>query len=365
MSGLSGVNREPGVWQTAYAYWKKELANEAIDPKKVSTTDAMLGTMAVPLALFFSSLPYGCDSESDSSADQACNSEGGANPVLTSSGINAQPAKVSAADFARPEGVQIRYTPESTPFATSCDGSIDQIDFNCQIEQAEHEEIIDYGNFDATITFYEKPVSNIQCTATDKWGETTFVLYPPEVTSTSVDLPLAGIKANSSALSGTPVEFQAINPDESVYSYLWEFGDGTSLVGPVVSKTYAVAPGTMETYNIRLTVSRIDDPTVHSSAMQSIVIYTEADLPLAGINAVSKALSGTPVEFQAVDSDESAYTYLWEFGDGTNATGAVVNKTYAIIPGTMGTYTVRLTVSRIDNPSVHNAVTQGILIYTE
>jgi len=127
--------------------------------------------------------------------------------------------------------------------------------------------------------------------------------------------------------------------DGSIVSYAWDFGDGSSAQGAMVTHTYASAG----TFTPKLTVT--DNGGATASAMVSVTLIT-TDLPPTA-RAFASPTSGTApldVSFDgsgSSDSDGSIVSYAWDFGDGSSAQGATVTHTYASV----GTFTPKLTVT--------------------
>jgi len=139
---------------------------------------------------------------------------------------------------------------------------------------------------------------------------------------------------------GTPVTFNAsasYDPDGFVAGYFWDFGDGGSAEGPVVSHVYG------ETGNYVVGLMVIDNENASTWFSQPIAVV-EAKPPVAIISwSPSRPAVGEAVAFSAwysVDPDGSIRTYIWQFGDGAVAQGSETSHTY----GHSGTYTVKLTV---------------------
>lgn len=73
-------------------------------------------------------------------------------------------------------------------------------------------------------------------------------------------LPVANAGSDRSALIGETIEFDAsgsFDPDGTIISYSWTFGDGTTGTGPKPTHAYASAG----TYTVKLTVTDNDDAT--------------------------------------------------------------------------------------------------------
>jgi PKD repeat protein len=143
---------------------------------------------------------------------------------------------------------------------------------------------------------------------------------------------------------GQAVTFDATSSSGGPTQYAWDFGDGTTAVGAVVSHAYATAGA----YSVRLTVSRAG-----STATTQRGVSVSSNLPpppdatfqtsASCVNQFGfeqcQALAGDTVSFTA--NATGALTYTWSFGDGTTATGRSVSHAWSQ-PGSFG---VDLTVS--------------------
>ncbi|HKY13562.1 MAG TPA: PKD domain-containing protein [Microthrixaceae bacterium] len=136
------------------------------------------------------------------------------------------------------------------------------------------------------------------------------------------------------------------DPDGSIVSYVWDFGDGTTGTAPTATKIYPAG-----TYTVSLTVT--DDDGVTDSSTR-VVEATPAP-PIASFTATP---TGGPaplaVAFNAsasADPDGSIVSYAWNFGDGGTAVGVMTNHTFGV-----GTFTVTLTVT--DNSGVTDTETR-------
>jgi PKD repeat protein len=146
----------------------------------------------------------------------------------------------------------------------------------------------------------------------------------------------------------------SVDPDGSIVSYSWNFGNGQTATGPLAQTTYT-SPGT---YTLRLTV------TDNRNATRSTTVTIVAGATNVRPNAVLTALptSGpAPLAVQlssagSNDPDGSITSYAWDFGDGRTATGPTATVTYP----TAGTYTVRLTVT--DNRGGTGTTTEQIVV---
>jgi PKD repeat protein len=137
--------------------------------------------------------------------------------------------------------------------------------------------------------------------------------------------------------------------DGTIVSSVWDFGDGTSGTGPTPQHTYA-APGT---YPVTLTVT--DNSGASSSITQPVTITNAT--PSASFTS---SVSYTTASFTSTstDADGTVVSYLWNFGDGTTATGATTTHVYAA----GGTYNVTLTATDNDGGS---SATVGTIMATD
>ena len=162
---------------------------------------------------------------------------------------------------------------------------------------------------------------------------------PPDNTA-----PVADITANP--LSGTAplvVNFDASNSsdaDGDSLSYVWDFGDGTSASGVTATHTYRA----VGKYTAKLTVN--DGKTEDNDTVTINVVDSSTNAPPTAVIKTNKNSGPAPltVNFDATQSSDpngDPLTFLWNFGDGTSATGGTATHTYTA----NGTYKAELTVS--------------------
>ena len=127
------------------------------------------------------------------------------------------------------------------------------------------------------------------------------------------------------------------DPDGSIVSYRWNFGDGTTASGKTVPHFYK-RPGTR---TVTLTVT--DNDQLVTSTRVTIVVTNRR--PVAVIKLPAHAVAGRSARFDgrgSHDPDGNVVSYRWHFGDHTaSATGERPRHAYA----RAGTYTVHLTVT--------------------
>ncbi|MBN2411095.1 PKD domain-containing protein [candidate division KSB1 bacterium] len=128
------------------------------------------------------------------------------------------------------------------------------------------------------------------------------------------------------------------DPDGSVVSWSWDFGDGTTSTEQNVTHTYA-ADGS---YSVALTV--MDDGGAAGSTSQTVYI---GDLPnIPPTSNFSFNISGLDVTFtdESSDPDGQITAWNWNFGDGSTSTEQNPVHTFA----NPGLYAVQLTITDDD-----------------
>jgi len=137
---------------------------------------------------------------------------------------------------------------------------------------------------------------------------------------------------------GETVSFtaNASDPDGSIQSYQWEFGDESSGSGPNPTHTF----DSEGSYTVRLMVE--DDQEASTSATRTVDVRANrapnVDFSFSpGSPRVGNAISFTA---NANDPDGSVQKYQWDFGDGSTASGSSVDYSF----DSKGSYSVRLTV---------------------
>ncbi|MCK4481918.1 PKD domain-containing protein, partial [Candidatus Bathyarchaeota archaeon] len=163
--------------------------------------------------------------------------------------------------------------------------------------------------------------------------------------------PVASFTHSPSApYTGETVTFNAstsYDPDGSIVSYLWDFGDGTNVAGEIISHTYADDG----TYTVTLNVT--DNDGLSDTTFADVTVHNRP--PIASFTESAEIVhTGESITFNATESydpDGTIVEYFWDFGDGTNTAGVVVDYVYT----DNGTYTVTLTVT--DDDGATNSAT--------
>jgi PKD repeat protein len=167
--------------------------------------------------------------------------------------------------------------------------------------------------------------------------------------------PVASFNASPSEGSA-PLEVyldasSSYDPDGSIASYSWDFGDGTAGSGVMVTHAYQ----NYGAFAATLTVTDNNNQT--SSATTNITVNG----PPSAVFSTAPNSGRLPikVKFDASSSSDPAgriVSYTWDFGDGKLATGKVVSHHYA----QEGVYTATLTVK--DDMGLTGSASQDVTI---
>ena len=149
--------------------------------------------------------------------------------------------------------------------------------------------------------------------------------------------PVVHAQANCTGLSCTFTSNGSDDPDGTIASYAWDFGDGSSDTGASASHTFALDGHYTATLTATDNVGAVSSTTVDVD-----VARPPNQLPTAKLSVHCVALDCTFDGTGSADPDGTLVTYEWDFGDGSPVeSGASVSHTY----GTPGDYPVQLTVT--------------------
>jgi PKD repeat protein len=169
---------------------------------------------------------------------------------------------------------------------------------------------------------------------------------PPVAAFTAIPNPVP--TGQSVAFDGTG----SSDPDGTVSSYRWDFGDATVSTSSAPSHAYAAAGS----YVVSLTVT---DNSGSANTISHAVTVTDRPPVAAFTISPNPVLHGQLVSFDASgssDPDGQVTTYSWDFGDGNFGSGASPTWTY----GTPGSYIVKLTVT--DNSGTTNTISHTVTV---
>jgi PKD repeat protein len=186
----------------------------------------------------------------------------------------------------------------------------------------------------------------VTLTVIDNVGATTQIAHVITVNSPPV-------AAFTSTCSGLTCSFNASgssDPDGTIASYAWTFGDGTTGSGATTSRTYAAGGS----YTVALTVT--DNGSAASQTTHVVTVNPPNAPPVASFTSACNGLTCSFNASGSSDPDGTIASYAWSFGDGTTNSGATANHTYAA----GGSYTVTLTVT--DNAAATSTQAQGVTV---
>jgi len=212
---------------------------------------------------------------------------------------------------------------------------------------------------DPTHTFTMPGNYAVRVTVTDDKGASSFDQVRISVTSTPNLPPTASAQATpTSGTAPLTVNFtgSGTDPDGTVASYDWTFGDGGTSNMQNPSHTYTSAGN----FTARLTVT--DDQGATAMATVAITVDGPMNQPPTA-SATGMPTSGTAplmVNFTGSgnDPDGSIMSWAWTFGDGGTSTMQSPSHTY----NTAGNFTARLTVT--DNGGATASATVAIAVTT-
>jgi CSLREA domain-containing protein len=154
--------------------------------------------------------------------------------------------------------------------------------------------------------------------------------------------PISGLAAtnDSPTLLGEATTLTATVASGTFVSYIWDFGDGTTGAGDVVTHTYAAVGSYTAVVTATNSVSQM-------TATTTVLIIGPPPDPIQGLAATNDgpSLLGQPTTLTATVESGTDVSYVWDFGDGTIGAGDVVTHTYAAV----GTYTAVVTATNIVN----------------
>jgi PKD repeat protein len=147
---------------------------------------------------------------------------------------------------------------------------------------------------------------------------------------------------------------QSNDPDGTIESFDWDFGDGTTGKGETVTHKY----GSSGSYTVLLKVT--DDDGNIDTASQTVSVGDNQGPVASFFYTPSNPVVNQVIQFNATEShdpDGTIVSYQWDFGDGTpGAVGVLVDHHFS----SKGTYTVYLRVT--DNSGNTDSASQTISV---
>jgi len=186
-------------------------------------------------------------------------------------------------------------------------------------------------------------------TVTDNQGATGSASTSVTVTAPN-QKPTARFTAGCAQLLCSFDAATATDPDGSIVSYAWDFGDGSTGTGAATTHTYAAG-----TWTAVLTVT---DNQGATDAVSHIVVaaVTPNQPPVAAFSSGCTHLDCTFNGSGSSDPDGSVQGWAWNFGDGQTGSGVSAAHSYALA----GSYQVALTVT--DNAGATTTLTKTVTV---
>lgn len=161
-----------------------------------------------------------------------------------------------------------------------------------------------------------------------------------KVTVQVAEAPSADAGPDQTVCANTQVKFDGSKSrdlDGQVNAFYWDFGDGNT--GGGMNPTHVYNRAGIYTVTLTITGDEVGNCTNSDTDVMTVTVH-EAPTAVAGEDQVGCV--GERLVFDASLSKAASpiETYLWDFGDGTQQNGIMVNHAYT----KPGTYTVNLTV---------------------
>jgi PKD repeat protein len=172
----------------------------------------------------------------------------------------------------------------------------------------------------------------VSLTVTDNSGATGVVMVRVRANTAPVALFTVACSGPTCTFDGSG----SSDPDGTIASYSWSFGDGQSGAGATVNHTYATG-----TFSARLTVT--DNGGATGTALGTLSVVNAA--PVAAFTSSCNGLTCTFDGSGSSDSDGTITQYHWSFADGSRTVAEALGATASYTFAAGGTYTVTLIVT--------------------
>jgi PKD repeat protein len=185
---------------------------------------------------------------------------------------------------------------------------------------------------------------DVVLTVRDNQGNATSSTTKANVSPVANQKPVADAGGPYAGLTGQPVAFSGLgskDPDGDLLIFAWDFGDGSSGIGPSPDHAYG-QPGI---YTVTLLVSDGKGGTDTAGTIARVSTPAPGNQPpRAAIGGPYTVTVNEPLTLSAAgssDPDNDTLAYAWTFGDGDAGTGLSPVHTYQAV----GTYTAIVLVT--------------------
>jgi len=200
---------------------------------------------------------------------------------------------------------------------------------------------------------------SVTLTVTDNEGATGTNVTTATISSGSTNIPpVSTPNGPYTGQVGSAISFSSAginDPDGSIVSGFWDFGDGTTSTTANPTHVYS-AEGV---YTVELSVTDNDGATTVASTTATVTAVTGNLPPEPNANGPYTGDVGESINFSFAgtnDPDGNLASGFWDFGDGTTST--VPNPTHVYT--SEGTYTVILSVTDNDGATATDETTATI-----
>ncbi|MDK2974301.1 MAG: hypothetical protein PWP08_672 [Methanofollis sp.] len=218
-----------------------------------------------------------------------------------------------------------------------------KVQFNDTSANAPTSWLWDFGDGDSTNATVQHPIHtytvsgiySVNLTATNVAGSSSIV-KTGYINVTSQDPPVASFTANvTSGRAPLTVAFTDTSTGYNITGWFWDFGDGSNATEQNPVHTFTSSG------NFTVCLTATNDGGSNATSLQ---ITPSSKYPPIATFSANRTQGRFPLTVQFTDeSIESPTSWLWDFGDGTNATGQHPVHTYAMI----GEYDVSLTTANV------------------
>ncbi len=193
----------------------------------------------------------------------------------------------------------------------------------------------------------------VTLTVTDNQSATGSVSHPVTVTAPPPpnQPPVAAFTSSCTQLTCSFTSTSS-DPDGTIASYAWTFGDGATATTQNPSHTYTAGG----TFTVTLTVT--DNQSATGSVSHPVTVTAPPPPNQPPVAAFTSSCTQLTCSFTSTSSDPDGTiaSYAWTFGDGATATTQNPSHTYTA----GGTFTVTLTVT--DNQSATGSVSHPVTV---